>query len=106
MLLHRLLTHQVEALALTSLPVSKDVCVVRLAALQVAAIQDPFLGRVGGCFAHRLLTRFAQIALSDLGGADDHTLLTPTLRAKNVDGDWDLDCRMNQRRLRHVKLLF
>ena len=56
MLLHRLLTHQVEALAPTSLPVSKDVCVVRLAALQVAAIQDPFLGRVGGCFAHRLLT--------------------------------------------------
>ena len=65
MLLHRLLIHQVEALAPTSLPVSKDVCVVRLAPLQVAAIQDPFLGRVGGCIAHRLLTRFAQIACPD-----------------------------------------
>ena len=63
--LHRLLINEVEAPAPTSLPVSKNVCVVRLAALQVAAIQDPFLGRVGGCFAHRLLTRFAQIALPD-----------------------------------------
>ena len=42
MSLHRLLIDEVEALAPTSLPVPKNLCVVRLAALQVAAIQDWF----------------------------------------------------------------
>ena len=65
MALHRFLVDEVEAPATAALPVSGDVCIVRFAALQVAAIQDPFLGRVGGCFAHRLLTRIAQIACPD-----------------------------------------
>ena len=57
--------------------------------LVIRCNQGSFLGCVGGCFAHRLLTRFAQIACPDWGGADAHTLLTPFLPAKNPDGDWD-----------------